>query len=476
MRFSNSFSLLCVAVTIACGSAPPDAADTDTTSSSGLSSETSTSGTTQEPTSTSTGSPTSDPTTNGATDSGTPTTTETGPTSTSSTSGGPTTGGTSTGDPAECEVELIHRGNLVITDDTPQESLRCIVDVTGRLIIHDTQNMTSFGALGSLRHVGDDIEIFANAALLDLAGLRSLERVDGVPYGEILIHANPALVDIAGLGAVERVDSVTLSDNDGLQALAGLKGPIAGIIEPHWTLGIVGNDSLVDLSGLAAIDGFSGRLIIGDNALLADISALAPALGPQLLEIAISGNPALVDLQGLESVVSAGTVLITDNDALLDLSGLDGLQKAEPEGMAVEDNLQMVSLDGLDALDEATEVWLEGNPALTSLDALANLKEVSKLLRIGECGGLGNDALVDLSGLAGLSSVGFLQIHDNNALSTLAGLPPMLALGGLRIFNNTMLPTAAAEAYADQVGLGDSAEVCNNLGAPAACDCKVIMP
>lgn len=393
---------------------------------------------------------------------------------TSSTSDGPTTGDPSTGEPA-CEIERVHRGDLLITDDTPPERLRCIVEVTGRLIVHDTQAMISFAALGSLRRVGDDVEIFNNAALVDLEGLRALERVDGVPHGELIIHANPALVDITGLRALERTDTVTLIDNDALATLVGLQGPITGIFEPHWTLGLVDNDALVDLQGLGAIEGFSGRLVIGDNAVLADISALAPALGPKLLEIAITGNPALADLQGLEPVISAGTVIIADNAGLLDLSGLDGLQEALPEGLVIEVNPQLLGLDGLNALTTATEVWLEGNPALTNVDALANLDEVSKLLRIGQCDGLGNDALVDLSGLSGLSTVGFLQINGNDALASLAGLPT-LALGALQIFNNSALPTAAAAAYAQQVGLGDGADLCNNLGAPETCDCMVIMP
>ncbi len=390
---------------------------------------------------------------------------------------GATTNSNSTGESVECLVEIIHQGDLVVTDATQEESLRCIVDVTGRLTISDTKTLVGFSALGSLRHVGNDVMIVGNAALINLEGLRSLERIDGGGlYGELIVQDNPSLTDITGLRALERIDSVLLRDNDALTALAGLQGPIEGIIEPWWGLAIMNSGSLVNLEGLEKIEGFSGRVFIAENPVLTDISALAPALDPNSIELTITGNPVLIDLQGLEAIVSAEMVTVQDNAALLDLSGLDGLQAVKPGSLVIASNPQLIGMDGLNALVQANELRIEDNPALADLDALAKLDEVTKWLAIGKCGAAGNDALDDLSGLAGLSVVGFLDINSNDALTSIAGLPKVLEIAALRIFNNSMLPTVAAEAYATQVGIGDSAELCNNLGKPDTCDCKEIMP
>ena len=475
-----------LALAAACGACQPDTADTEAmSSSSGSAGQTTTGEASLEPTgvstgptttgsSTMTGQPTTDELATGATTQPDPTTAGT---DTTSTAEGGTTDGSSTGEPAECLVEIVHQGDLVVTDATEPEALRCIVDVTGRLTISDTKTLVSFSGLGSLRHVGDDVMIIDNAALVDLEGLRSLERIDGGgSYGELIIHGNPSLVDIAGLRALERLDSVSLRNNDALSVLTGLHGPIEGIAQPWWGLAITYHDSLVNLAGLEEFEGFSGYLIIAENSVLTDISALAPALAASSVELSITGNPVLLDMQGLEAITSAEIVTIHGNTALLDLSGLDGLQTVEPGHLVIGSNQQLIGVDGLDALVQTNQLRIEDNPALTNLDALANLDEVTKTLAIGECGAVGNDALDDLSGLAGLSVVGYLNIHGNDALASLAGLPGALEVAGLRIFSNSMLPTEAAQAYATQVGLADTAELCNNLGEPGICDCKDYMP
>ncbi len=94
------------------------------------------------------------------------------------------TTGTGLEPPPGCDAPIVHAGDLTITDDTVLEDLQCIVEVTGRLTIGDTQKLLSFAPLANLKRVGDSVKLFHNLALVDLDGLAGLERVDSTTIGE----------------------------------------------------------------------------------------------------------------------------------------------------------------------------------------------------------------------------------------------------------------------------------------------------
>jgi len=389
-------------------------------------------------------------------------------------------GSSSTGAPLEpppgCDMAVIHEGELIITDDTVMDSLKCIVEVTGRLKISDTKALVSFPALGNLKRVGDDVEIFDNAALADIDGLAGLEHVDGgMSYGEVTLYRNPALTDLKGLKSLQRVDSVQINDNDALVNLAGITGDLDGVFQPGWSLALIGNDGLTTLAGIEGIVDLDQGIYIADNANLADISALATVLSPTITSITIAGNPALQDLQGLEFVVAPQIIYVERNDALVDLTGLDSLATVVPHGILIEGNAKLATLAGLESLAVVTEMIIEDNPALVSLGALAGLSEVPKTLWIGRCGGAGNDALIDLHGLEGLTALLAIRINENDALQSIAGLPAGIGLKGIEAFNNPLLPAAMLADYAAQAGIVNVSDwLCNNAGAPAECACIIV--
>lgn len=375
-----------------------------------------------------------------------------------------------TGGNEVCGRGIVHVGDLWITDDTDPATLTCIVEVTGSLHVEDTTTLTSFANLADLAMVGHDVFILDNAALVDLAGLFSLKQVLGEVYGAVVIQDNPALVDISGLHALEIADTVSIRGCDALIDVTGLQGPIVGSEAKEWTLAIGGNDSLADLDGLAGLQDFSGRLIIEDNPVLEDISALELAIAPTGLDgIYLVDNPALIDMVGLDQVTLAREVQLFNNDALISMHGLEGLV-ASTVNFYVRDNDKLATMAGLEALETARVLHIADNPALTSLAGLDGLTTVTLALAIGACDVGGNDALVDLSGLENLTDVESLNINSNGGLTSLAGLDGLTSVALLFIMNNTALPTADAVALAAQLGV-DKPQICNNKGAPAMCLC-----
>lgn len=389
-------------------------------------------------------------------------------------SAGSGSGSSTSGGDEVCGEGIVHHGDLVITDDTDLTSLACIVEVTGRLKISDTELLTSFAPLANLKKVGDDVQIFFNAALVDLDGLAGLVEVGGelppapFSFGEITVHGNPALVDITGLGSVKILDSLVIYDCDALSDLSGPQGPIVGREEKGWNLAIGENDALTSLDTLA-IESFGDRLLLVDNPNLADISALTTIMDPaQVHVVEIVRNPALVDLVGLDAVTHGLNVRIFDNDALTDMQGLGDLEDVA-QYLDIVGNDGLLGLQGLDQLAHVHIFSIAGNPALASLAGLDALTTVTHSLAIGSCPDAGNASLVDLHGLESLTTVMNLGVQSNASLTSLAGLEGLTSLDKLWAQFNPLLPSAEATALAAKFGV--PSEICDNAGPPEPCIC-----
>lgn len=370
-----------------------------------------------------------------------------------------------------CPGGSVHEGDLVITDDTDLAALTCITEVTGDLKILGT-SLTTFLELGNLESVHGDVEIGENPALVNLDGLVSLSVVGdgGFFTGEITIYNNPSLVDITGLQSLAKIDWLRIEGCDVLTDLTGPQGEILSFNPKGWGLALSNNASLENLDGLLAIETLRRRVALSDNPTLSDISALEFILAPDAEpEINIVGNPALMDLIGLEVVKQAFVVQIVDNDGLSNLHGLDNLQTAS-DGIQIADNDGLTSLTGLGQLSSVENFYIENNPVLASLSGLDSLTSVHTL-RVGDCTN-GNASLVDLHGLENVANIVALEVRKNTNLIALDGLNGLQSLAQLVAEFNPMLPPAEATDLAAQFGA--NIVLCNNLGPPEDCECTIM--
>ncbi len=145
----------------------------------------------------------------------------------------------------------------------------------------------------------------------------------------------------------------------------------------------------------------TGRLYIGSNVAnqpsdISDLSYLAKlqSVGGELQ----IQNTQLRSLEGLEGLMSAGEVYIRDNDLLESMEHLTQLET---------DVFQLSQL-----------------PLLNSLNGLDALKPAMKELGIFTC-----PQLNDLSGLENITSVDYLSLVNNTRLSSLNGLQNLVMVG-----------------------------------------------
>lgn len=213
--------------------------------------------------------------------------------------------------------------NPVLTDIT---GLSNVSQVYGTLYVVNNASLTNLNGLEAIQTLPSGVDIRENPVLRDISGLRNLSVIggdDGYGIGSITVVNNPALTDISAFGKVTSVDYVTISNNNQLKNLQGLKS-LQTITQQ---LDIEGNAILSDLSGLEKVASAS-RIQIVNNPLLASIIGLTglTKISGNPYSLSISGNNVLVSLSGLENLAHAdGSIDINSNPKLTEFCGLKNL-------------------------------------------------------------------------------------------------------------------------------------------------------
>jgi hypothetical protein len=151
-----------------------------------------------------------------------------------------------------------------------------------------------------------------------------------------------------------------------------------------------------------------GHLLIG-NTTNANPVASFPALR-ELGGLQLQGVRELSDLAALQAVsLSGGSLDLRGNPDLQTLSGLEGV--TDVTLLAIVKNGTLRDLDGLQTLNHAEGVEVIGNDALQNVDGLSGLRIVDTELEISE-----NPELVSVDGLDALQSVAKINIRSNESL------------------------------------------------------------
>ena len=186
--------------------------------------------------------------------------------------------------------------------------------------------------------------------------------------------------------------------------------------------------SEVEALGATGCDTVTGDLVVKDSAEIYNLEPLA-ALDEIQGALTISGNTALLNLDGLVNVISAGAVLIENNTILTNVDGLGGLQRGAD--ITISGNPKLRDVEGLAKLAVVSgSVTLESNPLIENLAGLESLRRIGGALSIE-----GNDALLHIDALAALVSVGTaVTIKDNAALTSIQGLSGLIARTAVTVF------------------------------------------
>ncbi|WP_228054850.1 thrombospondin type 3 repeat-containing protein [Kordia antarctica] len=271
----------------------------------------------------------------------------------------------------------------------------------------------------------------ANTQLTTLDGLQNLTTLGSYNHS-IIITGNPNLTSISALqGATNSpgglLNTIVIRDNPLLQNLNGLE-----LFSVKTTFNLV-NTGVASLSGLN-LSQSSLYFIATDNPNLGDFSGMTMASGTNFDLISIKNNASLSSLAGLESITTAGEIIV-ENNGLVTLNGLNNLTTVSTT-LTIKENNSLNSLDGLNSLSSVgTNLLINLNSNLTSISALSNLTSVGNDIYV-----INHPNLASLVGLEGLNTVDEVQITNNQAI-TAADFTGLTDVTNFTIYNNGQLQT-----------------------------------
>lgn len=350
-------------------------------------------------------------------------------------------------------------GDVNITQQAQLDQLSACLRVKGNIFIHDSTDIKDLGALAKLERIDAGyLNVLNNAALTDV----SLPALTDLEAGFAAID-NPELVSVLLPGITTLKGDLTLRNNAKLSQLdfkaAQRLNNAIFIIEAAGVLVSHGNLILADLPALTSLDGafdalqvIEGSVDVHNTGLtsfkgletLTDIlntggagtvrtKFRADKLNPGLsvgidfddeFNIVASGNPALVNFDGLQNLnVIVGDVFVGFNPALENFVGLDDITAINGR-LFVAGNDELVDFTGLDGDNN-------GDGADDGLSAINGDLFIGVFFdRFNQPKAGGNAKLFDFSGLDSLTTLtGNLVLAFSPQLESFNGLDLLPAIG-----------------------------------------------
>lgn len=227
--------------------------------------------------------------------------------------------------------------------------------IDGNLAIRDAAGLVDLGFLACVTEIRGGLLILRNPDLVDLTGLGKLEAVNSPwpEYDYVVIRENPALQNVDGLAGVEHVGSLTIEDNGSLKSLDGLAS-----FRSADTVSVTGNEVL-ETVGLRALESVGELLRIG----AIDCPNWDPDTEPAPAPVA-EGNPALVEIDGLDALADFNRLSISGN------AGLTSLEKLSANLMGASGLIVDIELNESLHHEQVLEAGLPG-----SVNSCGNLED-----------------------------------------------------------------------------------------------------
>ncbi|KAA6440403.1 DNRLRE domain-containing protein [Dyadobacter flavalbus] len=204
--------------------------------------------------------------------------------------------------------------------------------------------------------INGDLNIISSS-IKNLNGLLDITKV----VGSIRINDNSELTSIAGLTSLEQIDGeINIENNDKLPSLHGLEN----LTRPMGNVRVVYNETLTSISALSGLSTIPGFLSVGQNVSLTSLTGLENLTRIEGA-VSIAGNTKLVDLKGIGNLTFVGSFFYLGfNYSLKNLIGLDKL-KSVGERLEITGNNSITSLSGINQLETVSVIIATYNPMLT---------------------------------------------------------------------------------------------------------------
>lgn len=218
------------------------------------------------------------------------------------------------------------------------------------LAVADCVALQTLQGLDSLDHVDGSLMVAQVPALTTLQGAPKLTRLTA-----LMIEGAPKLRGLEGLEAVTQLGTLGLGNNAGLQSLRGLER-----LTQLDELALVNNNALEDLTALAGVTGLR-QLTLTSNGSLENLLGL----NVQWLDgLDVTGNASLTSLTGLDKVTSnLSAMIIGSNAALISLRALAASRAASFAIVSDNRSLPQCEVDWLGAHWGAAILSMGNSPA-----------------------------------------------------------------------------------------------------------------
>ncbi len=253
------------------------------------------------------------------------------------------------------------QGNPLLTN---LEGLNNLTSIEGYMSIFNNPMLLDINGLSSLTSVSNNVGVTFNNSLLDLNGLNNLGSIDGF----FRVKGNNSLQNLNGLGSLNQIeDYFEINSNNSLQNVDGL----AFGIDIGTALIIKDNPVLNNIQGFSGLSNLGALFEYEPDGTDGPLGQTTPPNPIDLESLSISGNAALVDLQGLNNLTQIYGLTIENNASLQNLNGLNALTEIRMKPIQFEETpFENYFFGG--------SIYIKNNNILNSLDALNNLNQVGK--------------------------------------------------------------------------------------------------
>ncbi|WP_299683070.1 hypothetical protein [uncultured Dokdonia sp.] len=259
----------------------------------------------------------------------------------------------------------------------------------GDVFVSTQEEINAFGALGYTEITGNlvifggtSLEPFEDLTTIggifqlggtQLTNLNGLENLTSLP-GSIQIEFNNQLISIEALSNVTSVGNIFISYNANLESYNGLEnaqiqegGRLALtanlLIEEASVLSNIIPQHLESLSLVGCSSSFCTPQPLNDLSFLSNLNSVGN-LNIQKYQGA--------SLEGLHNIITADNVFLQLDNLFTSLDGLSGLQTVN-EVLAISYNPTITDLSGLENIADVNSLWINNNEVLTDFCAVEDL-------------------------------------------------------------------------------------------------------
>jgi len=259
-------------------------------------------------------------------------------------------------------------------------------------------DIVDLSPLNNLTAIQGNLSLTNCANLTSLSGLENITTISG----ELRIDNLDALPSLTGLDgtAIKDIDGQLLITNNPL--LVDITA-LSGLQTVNGNFSIIRNNLLPNVAGIGQIQKIDGNLNIQSNSALTDCAATCTLFPANVVEgsISISNNKA-----GCNSSVEV-SILCTTSDC-----------PNSSYTLSTQDEVNAFVATFSDCSTKTLQGNLTINRNVTDISGLSFLETITGSLHFDNC-----DQLASLAGLENLSTIGgFLLINDLNLLTNLEGL------------------------------------------------------